>query len=142
MADLFSYPFRINPDGSVAKTPEGEESYADELANLILTSPGERHLVPEYGITDPVFDSLNTVELFGKIEMFGPPVTISDEDISIQWPRDGVLDININYSRDDTGEDDMVANGSIDDTDDDYYDDDDDEPTVPDPYGFNVRTDY
>lgn len=142
MVDLFSYPFRVNPDGSVAKTPEGEDSYADELANLILTSPGERHLVPEYGITDPAFNELNTVELFGKLEMFGPPITVTDDDISVDWPRDGVMNVSINYSRDDTSEDDMVINGTEDDADDEYYDEEDVEPTTTDYFGFNVATDF
>lgn len=143
MADLFQYPFHVNPDGTVAKTPEGEEYYAQELANLILTSPGERHLVPDYGITDPVFDNLNTVELLGKIEMFGPPVTIREGDIATTWQKEGVLNINIHYAQADTDEDDDMINGLSNDDNDNFDDADDlDDTNDIDFFGFNQRTDF
>jgi len=141
MANLFAYPFRVNPDGTVAKTPDGEDYYGQELANLIMTTPGERPLVPDYGITDPVFNNLNTVELLGKIEMFGPPVNIDDEDgVVVTWPKEGVANINIKYSRADTDDDDAMING---DQPDDYYDDNaETNPTENDFFGFNDRTDF
>jgi hypothetical protein len=140
MANLFSYPFRVNPDGAVAKTPDGEDYYRYELVNLIMTSPGERALVPDYGIEDPVFDNLNTVELLGKVEMFGPPVIITEEDVSVNWPREGVLDINIDYNVANTDSDDDMINDP-DQDDDDYYEDTDGELSVNDFYSFNVNTD-
>lgn len=140
MANLFVYPFRINPDGSVAKIPEGEEYYAYELANLIQTTPGERSLVPDYGVTDPVFNSLNIVELLGKIEMFGPPVSITDNDVIVSWPQEGRMNLSINYSVSDANDDDAVVNSQSNNTD-DYYDNDDTEPNVNDYFGFNLRTD-
>lgn len=140
MADLFVYPFQINPDGSVAKIAEGDSYYAYELANLILTTPGERSLVPDYGITDPVFNNLNTIELLGKIEMFGPPVNITDDDVQVTWPKDGQMNITINYNRADTDDDDILVNNT-DTSADDYYDNDDTESSVNDFYGFNLRTD-
>lgn len=141
MANLFTYPFHVQPDGSVAKTPDGENYYAQELVNLILTDPGERSLVPDYGIDDPVFNSLNIVELLGKIEMYGPPVNIdTDSGVTTTWVRDGVATVNVNYSVATSDDSDPISNNTTT-TDDDYDDDSDTDPTINDFYGFNDRTD-
>jgi hypothetical protein len=76
MVRLISYPFRLDTKGAVQATEDGEDYYSEELACLIQTHPGERHLVPLYGIADPAFNGLNRVELIEKIGLFGPPVTL------------------------------------------------------------------
>jgi phage baseplate assembly protein W len=44
-----AFPFRIGPDGrSVAPKTDAEHIH-DELIQLVLTSPGERPFVPEFG---------------------------------------------------------------------------------------------
>jgi len=141
MANLLSYPFRTAPDGTIAKTPEGEEYYAQELVNLILTTPGERQLVPDYGITDPVFDHLNTVELLGKVEMYGPPVSIDGDAVTVSWERDGEMNLDIEYTANTTDEEDQYLNDDILD-DEDGYEGDDTDSNVNDYYSFNERTDY
>jgi phage baseplate assembly protein W len=44
-----SFPFRIDPDGRTATPRSDAEHIRDELVQLILTSPGERPFVPEFG---------------------------------------------------------------------------------------------
>lgn len=44
-----SFPFRIGPDGRTAQVQSLEEHVRDELIQLLLTSPGERPDLPEFG---------------------------------------------------------------------------------------------
>lgn len=95
MVDLISYPFRLNPRGHVVTTPDGEDYYAEELTMLIKTLPGERPLVPEYGVEDYTFQTVDAVELVDKVNLFGPPVKI--EGVTSTNPKEGVMNINIKY---------------------------------------------
>ncbi len=44
-----SFPFRIGADGRTAATAGLEEHIRDELIQLILTNPGERPFLPDFG---------------------------------------------------------------------------------------------
>lgn len=44
-----SFPFRIGNDGRTAATASLEEHVRDELVQLLLTNPGERAYLPEFG---------------------------------------------------------------------------------------------
>jgi phage baseplate assembly protein W len=44
-----SFPFRIGSDGRTAQVATLEEHVRDELMQLILTNPGERAFLPEFG---------------------------------------------------------------------------------------------
>lgn len=44
-----SFPFRITADGRSAQVKTLEQHVRDELVQLILTNPGERLFLPEFG---------------------------------------------------------------------------------------------
>lgn len=44
-----SFPFRIGSDGRTATVSTLDQHVRDELMQLILTNPGERAFVPEFG---------------------------------------------------------------------------------------------
>jgi phage baseplate assembly protein W len=44
-----SFPFRVGPDGRTAQVGSLEEHIRDELIQLLLTNPGERAFLPEFG---------------------------------------------------------------------------------------------
>lgn len=44
-----SFPFRINSNGRTAEVNALEEHIRDELLQLLLTNPGERAFLPEFG---------------------------------------------------------------------------------------------
>jgi phage baseplate assembly protein W len=44
-----SFPFRIGSDGRSARVAGLEEHVRDEVIQLVLTSPGERVFLPEFG---------------------------------------------------------------------------------------------
>lgn len=95
-ANLLSFPFRLNAIGSVAAlADDSEEYYGEELAVLVSTVPGERKLVPTYGMTDPTFDQFDPAELELKVSLFGPPVRISN--VVAAWTGAGQQDVIIEY---------------------------------------------
>jgi hypothetical protein len=78
VADLISFPFRLSQTGSIVVHPEDSpEYYAELLAVLIGTVPGERTQVPLFGVSDPTFNQIDAHELTSKVNIFGPPVTIA-----------------------------------------------------------------
>ena len=44
-----SFPFRVGPDGRTAQVTREEDHVRDELVQLLLTSPGERAFVTDFG---------------------------------------------------------------------------------------------
>lgn len=79
MANLISHPFRLGPTGAVVTRPEdSEDYYAELIAVMVGTVPGERDQVPLFGVNDPVFGSVfDPHQLVSKLAIFGPPVTIT-----------------------------------------------------------------
>lgn len=79
---LISYPFRLSPAGSVMTVEEGSDAQlAQELAVAILTRRGERPLVPNFGIADPAFIGFEDDALRLHLELFGPPVELTDVEV-------------------------------------------------------------
>lgn len=58
-----SFPFRIGNDGRTAQISSLEEHVRDELVQLILTNPGERLFLPEFGggVRRFVFENVDEV---------------------------------------------------------------------------------
>lgn len=74
---LMSFPFRLGPDGSVVTLPQNSSDYYAELiAALIQTKPGELKQAPLFGVNDPTFAQIDAAELVYKVGLFGPPAQI------------------------------------------------------------------
>lgn len=98
--NLISFPFRLNNAGTVAVLEDGtEDYYAEQLAVLLLTRPGERPMVPDFGVTDPTYDVFNDEELDAKIEMFGPPIQLTGVTTEFVGPTQEA--IQVTFERDD-----------------------------------------
>lgn len=83
MADTLSFPFRLAPNGApVTVEVDSDAHYMDLLVALAMTRPGERHLVPEFGVNDPVFDEFDGAALVAAAAAFGPPVEIDGVSVS------------------------------------------------------------
>lgn len=97
MTALISYPFRLDSRGyAVVREDDTDGYYAEELANLIQTKPGERTLRPAYGVDDPAFRSrFPTAEMTMKASVYGPPVKI--KDVKVNFVRDGVADVTVEF---------------------------------------------
>lgn len=81
-ADLISFPFRLTAAGAVVTRLQDSDDYAaEEIASLLLTRRGERHLVPTFGTDDPVFGEVDMQDLSVAVSTFGPAVEIVDVSV-------------------------------------------------------------
>jgi hypothetical protein len=84
---VLSYPFRITPAGSVATVEQDSDDQKEELlAAIVLTRPGERDLVPGFGVPDPTFNGIDVAAVEGATTVFGPEVTITNVDVVVTSP--------------------------------------------------------
>lgn len=95
---LLSYPFRLTLAGDVATVEDGtEDAAAEALAVLILTRKGERDLVPDFGISDPVAQGLNLAEVAVGVLDYGP-AGVTVEDVTVTYPSDTLERIELTIS--------------------------------------------
>ena len=96
MPNLISFPFRLSPMGyAVVKPDDSTEYYGEELGCLVGTLPGERPLVPLYGLTDPTFNAVDPNEIAIKVGLFGPPVRITG--VTPKWVSPSQQDVIIEF---------------------------------------------
>lgn len=94
---LISYPFRLAAGGVVAVVEEGrDQQVAEELVTAVLTKRGERVLVPDFGIADPVFVGFDADALRLHVEVYGPPVDVTD--VAVQFLDDRTQDVVISFA--------------------------------------------
>lgn len=92
---LIGFPFRLNADGSlITHLDDSDDYYAGELAMMVLTRPGERELVPDYGIEDAAFGDFDEVELASQVATFGPPVSIKNIEQQYRHPAQNLVRID------------------------------------------------
>lgn len=70
---VLAFPFRLAGDSVATVTDDRDQL----VALLATTRRGERPLVPAYGVSDPVFGSIDVAELNAGLAMFGPSVQIT-----------------------------------------------------------------
>lgn len=89
---LIAHPFRLGNDGRVQTHEQDEDQYlAERIALIMGCRPGERELVPAFGIVDPVFDGLTIASIQNQMAIFEVPVTIVDVQ------RDDINDSTTSY---------------------------------------------
>lgn len=76
---LLSFPFRQNEKGEIVTKDDTSDEYcAERLTIMVGTRPGERVLVPEFGINDPAFEGFTEQGLRVQVSRFGLPVEIGE----------------------------------------------------------------
>jgi len=101
-----AFPFRIGTDGRTAAPRSDAEHVRDELLQLLLTSPGERLFLPDFGggvrklVFEPASDVLRGVVKARITRMLsrwlGMRLTV--ELIDVTWDEGGaVLEVTVKY---------------------------------------------
>jgi hypothetical protein len=100
--DLWSHPFRLDGAGNVATVVAGSDDHAAEAIVIIAsTAPGERALVPGFGLADPTFGDglLDLAGLNAQLALYGPPgVVVSDAAVDVG--PDGAASVALTYDTD------------------------------------------
>lgn len=94
----FSVPFSLTPTGQVQTTNDPNQIASDRMESLVGTFPGERVMLPDYGVNMPAY-------------IFTPDITAQQDLISLnvqqaaaQWEPTLVLgSITPNISQSDVG---------------------------------------
>ena len=75
---LIAHPFRMGNDGRIQTHEQDSDAYlAERIAFVLGTHPGERPLVPAFGVIDPAYDELTLASLQNQMTIFEIPVTIT-----------------------------------------------------------------
>jgi Phage baseplate assembly protein W len=109
-----SFPFRIERDGTTAQVSSFDKHIRDELIQLILTGPGERAFLPDFGggarqlvfeNSDSALSGMAKAVMTQAISRWlGSRISISDLKVRIENEK---IDIHIKYKihgEDDTRE--------------------------------------
>jgi phage baseplate assembly protein W len=99
-----SFPFRVGADGRTAAPANDAEHIRDEVVQLILTSPGERPFLPEFGggarklIFENTSDTLRGItkaRITQALSRYlGHRLTLENIDVTFQGER---VDVDIKY---------------------------------------------
>jgi phage baseplate assembly protein W len=99
-----AFPFRIDLDGRTATPRSPQDHIRDELLQLLLTNPGERPFIPEFGggvrklIFEPASDALAGVTRAritqALTRWLGHRVTLENIDVRF---RDSTVEVEIKY---------------------------------------------
>lgn len=83
--NVFSYPQRLNPDGSFATVDQlSAAGKAEAIAAFIFTHRGERPLALGFGSQDPTFGWFEPGEVSSGVSVYNPEISIDDVSPSVQ----------------------------------------------------------
>lgn len=75
--DVLAYPFRFLPSGRAATVQQGSGDHCvQQIAQFAQTRLNELPLAPQYGIEDPVFRSIDPIEITAGASLYHPGVSI------------------------------------------------------------------
>lgn len=74
MARCLAFPFRVSPTtGGLVTLEQGSPAEIGQSVGLLMdTRPGERRVVPGYGLPDPVFGGVSRVDVAAVIATWEP----------------------------------------------------------------------
>jgi phage baseplate assembly protein W len=85
-----SFPFRVAAGGTLAVVRTAEDIAREALIDVIETQPGERKMMPEYGMRDYAFAPLNAgfarrfeINLRRQVEDYIPTVELLAVEVSV-----------------------------------------------------------
>ena len=101
-----AFPFRIGADGRTAAPVSDAEHVRDELLQLLLTSPGERLFLPEFGgglrrlVFEPASDTLRNVVKARITQALSrwPSQRLTVEMLEVTWDSSAAtLEVTVQY---------------------------------------------
>lgn len=106
VVQLISYPMRLALDGTVANVEQGSDAEIEEqLTIAILTKPGERVTVPDFGCDDPAFEGFEASNLQRHCDDFGPELSIEAVQVDLLPDNRQAVRVEWEYAEADGEED-------------------------------------
>jgi phage baseplate assembly protein W len=103
----FTIPFSLTPTGSVSTTTDPDTIGTDRMESLIGTYPGERVMLPEYGVNIPpqlfsanleAEQSLLSLQITRAVQNWEPTLILNSVSVQSVSQEPGISRINVNYS--------------------------------------------
>lgn len=74
---VLSFPLRLAPGGSMVTVEQGSDDYyAEQIAVLLLTAPGERPMAPDLGAGDLTFSRIAPSAIRHQAATYVPDVIV------------------------------------------------------------------
>jgi phage baseplate assembly protein W len=82
MQDL-AIPFRLTASGHPVMVDQDTADWRVQVvADLVATRPGERPMVPTYGVEDPTFAGLDLGTVSSALSIWAPGIEVSEVNVS------------------------------------------------------------
>ena len=103
----FTIPFSLTPSGSVQTTNDPNQIANDRVESLIGTYPGERVMIPDYGVNVPSYvfspdipaqQSLLTTQVQQAITQWEPTITLDSVTPVLNQSDVGIVDIDVQFT--------------------------------------------
>lgn len=90
MAETLSFPFRLLAGRAVRVEQGSTEDTGQRLATILMTRPGERELVPTFGVQDPTFVGCDPNEVRSVLALHADDITLVDVIHDHDWQQQQV----------------------------------------------------
>lgn len=103
----FSVPFSLTPSGSVQNTNDPNQIANDRVESLIGTYPGERVMIPDYGVNIPPFvfspdiaaeQTLVATQISKAVNQWEPSIILNSVTPVLSQSDVGIVDINVEFT--------------------------------------------
>lgn len=94
MSETLRHPFRLDAAGSVATIRQGSAAHAAELVRHVISCRvGERPLAPLWGLSDPLGDGVDELDVRSALDYCEPDIELISVDVA--GSPDGNADITV-----------------------------------------------
>lgn len=103
----FSLPFALTPGGSVQTTDDPNVIANDRVESLVGTFPGERVMLPDYGVNLPAYifapditaqEDLITLNIQQAVNQWEPTIILSNVSPNVAQEDVGIVGIDVQFS--------------------------------------------
>lgn len=92
MSETLRHPFRLDSAGSVATVKQGTAAHAAEVTqHVIACRVGERPLAPLWGLSDPLGDGVDELDVRSALEYCEPDIDVIS--VTVDTSPAGTADI-------------------------------------------------
>lgn len=103
----FSVPFALTPNGTVQVTQDPNQIANDRVESLVGTYPGERVMLPDYGVDVPSFvfapdvsaqSDLLTIDIQHAVNQWEPSIVLNSVKPVMIQSDVGIVDVEVEFS--------------------------------------------
>lgn len=103
----FTVPFSLTATGQVSTTTNTNQVASDRMESLIGTYPGERVMLPDYGVSIPSYlfasdftqqQNILAIQIQDVAAQWEPTLTVNDINVTTNEQEPGITSVSVQYS--------------------------------------------